>query len=168
MFELLGAIASFIFLFIFPMLIICAIPALIAGGILVSMTDKENQWYLCKLDKPRSECYSATVISEDFQWHTSLTEPRSLHTAEVWSRRTVSIQARQEYLTTGCFETSNYWRQTMIEQYAYDICILLIVISGGCAIVFVQLAFEWLNSKGIIKKLHDLLDNWNQTGYIIV
>ena len=47
MFELLGAIASFIFLFIFPMLIICAIPALIAGGILVSMTDnetdKENQ-----------------------------------------------------------------------------------------------------------------------------
>ena len=47
----------------------------------------------------------------------------------------------------------------MIEQYAYDICILLIVISGGCAIVFVQLAFEWLNSKGIIKKLHDLLDN---------
>ena len=41
----------------------------------------------------------------------------------------------------------------MIEQYAYDICALLIFISGTCAIIFIQLAFEWINSKGFFKKL---------------
>ena len=47
----------------------------------------------------------------------------------------------------------------MIEQYSYDICALLIFMAGAGAIVSIQLAFEWLNSKDIIKKLYNLLDN---------
>ena len=43
MFELLGAIASFIFLFILPMIAICSIPALIAGGILTNISEKEEK-----------------------------------------------------------------------------------------------------------------------------
>jgi len=43
MFELLGAIASFIFLFILPMIAICSIPALIAGGFIANVSEKESK-----------------------------------------------------------------------------------------------------------------------------
>mgnify|MGYP003132393573 CR=1 FL=1 len=43
MFELLGAIASFIFLFILPMIAICSIPALIAGGFIANVSEKEEK-----------------------------------------------------------------------------------------------------------------------------
>ena len=43
MFELLGAIASFIFLFILPMVAICSIPALMVGGVLANVSEKEGK-----------------------------------------------------------------------------------------------------------------------------
>ena len=43
MFELLGAIASFIFLFILPMIAICSIPALMVGGVLTNVSEKEGK-----------------------------------------------------------------------------------------------------------------------------
>ena len=43
MFELLESILSFTFLFILPMIAICSIPALIAGGILANVSEKEGK-----------------------------------------------------------------------------------------------------------------------------
>ena len=34
----------------------------------------------------------------------------------------------------------------MLEQYAYDICALLIFISWACGAVMIPLLFEWINS----------------------
>ena len=42
MLELIEPIASFLFLFLLPMLGICAIPALFMGGVMVSMAEKNK------------------------------------------------------------------------------------------------------------------------------
>ena len=42
MIELIEPIATFLFLFLLPMIGICAIPALFMGGVLVNMAEKNK------------------------------------------------------------------------------------------------------------------------------